>query len=212
MGTMKNHYLVFVIVVVLLMLACSAGCSSRETPPQREPVERPSVTMTKPTSNADHQITQTDMSIASPSITRPQVSPGQTFPAPTGTAGSRVYENVSDIMVTVKEISAAWDPDDLNCNAKSCTAGFVKSNGDYAKVQTTLYDSIDSAKAGYSEEKQKDAGYRIIPLEFPDESYGWMQKSQSGVVVRMNNAVVTVDYTSSNGPASIAMAKEFAVV
>ncbi|MEI6841473.1 MAG: hypothetical protein WCK53_09415 [Methanomicrobiales archaeon] len=123
-----------------------------------------------------------------------------------------VYENVSDIMVTAMEVSAAWDPDGLSCNAKSCTAGFVNSNGDSAQVQTTLYGSVDSAKAGYSAEKQKDAGYRIIPLDIPDESYGWMQKSQSSVVIRKNNAVVTVDYTTSSGPASIAMAREFAVV
>ena len=121
-----------------------------------------------------------------------------------------VYENVSEIMVTAQEISAAWDPNGLTCNAKSCTAGFININGDSVQVQTTLYDSADSAKAGYNAEKQNDAAYRIIPLEIPDESYGWMQKSQSSVVFRKNNAVVIVDYTTSSGPASITTVKEFA--
>ena len=121
-----------------------------------------------------------------------------------------VYENVSEIMVTAQEISAAWDPDGLTCNEKSCTAGFISSNGDSVQVQTTLFDSTNSAKAFYDGEKQKDTAYRIIPLEIPDESYGWMQKSQSSVVFRKNNAVVIVDYTTSSGPASITTVKEFA--
>ena len=105
---------------------------------------------------------------------------------------------------------AAWDPDGLTCNAKSCTAGFINSNGDSVQVRTTLYDSAESAGAGYNVEKQQDAGYRIIPLDIPDESYGWMQKSQSSVVFRKYNAVVIVDYTTKSGPASITMAKDFA--
>ncbi|MEI6293098.1 MAG: hypothetical protein WCP36_05420, partial [Methanomicrobiales archaeon] len=146
----------------------------------------------------------------SPSITRPQISPGSTIPAPTGTIGSMVYENVSEIMVSAQEISAAWDPNGLTCNAKSCTAGFVNNNGDTVQVQTTLYDSSDSAKAGYNSEKQKDSAYKTIPFDIPDESYGWMQKSQSGVVFRKNNAVVIVDYTTKSGLASVNIAKEFA--
>ncbi|MEI7433834.1 MAG: hypothetical protein WCJ93_06240 [Methanomicrobiales archaeon] len=207
---MKNYYPVFVILIVLLMLACSAGCSSKETPYQRESVGRPSVTVTPPTPNADQVVSQNTRSIPSPSITRPQLSPRSTIPAPTGTIGSMVYENVSEIMVTAQEISAAWDPNGLACNSKSCTAGFVNINGDTVHVKTTLYDSVDSAKSGYNTEKQNNAAYRIIPLEIPDESYGWMQKSQSSVVFRKNNAVVIVDYTTNSGPASITTVKEFA--
>jgi hypothetical protein len=207
---MKNYYPVFVILVVLLLLACSAGCSSKETPSQRESVGRPSVTLTIPTPNTDHTVSQTARSIPSPSITRPQLSPGSTIPAPTGTIGSLVYANVSEIVVAAQEISAAWDPNGLTCNAKSCTADFININGDSVQVRTTLYDTVDSAKSGYYTEKQNDAAYRIIPLEIPDESYGWMQKSQSSVVFRKNNAVVIVDYSTSSGPASITAAKEFA--
>jgi hypothetical protein len=61
---------------------------------------------------------------------------------------------------------------------------FISSYGDLIQFQTTLFDSTNSAKAFYEGEKQKDTAYRIFPLEIPDESYGWMQKSQSGVVVR----------------------------
>lgn len=208
--TMKPYYPVLVILVILLVLACSAGCSSKETPTQREAIERPSVTLTHPTSSTDRTIPHTDSSLPSPSMTRPQISPGSTMPVPTGTIGGMVYENVSEIMVTAQEISVAWDPNILSCNAKSCTAGFVNSNGDTVQVQTTLYDSPDSAKARYNSEKQKDSAYKIIPLDIPDESYGWMQKSQSGVVFRKNNAVVIVDYTTKSGMASVNMAKEFA--
>jgi hypothetical protein len=121
-----------------------------------------------------------------------------------------VYENISEILVKAQEISAAWDPDGLTCNAKTCTAGFVNNNGDSVQVMMTLYDSVDSAKAGYNAEKQKDAAFRTIPLDIPDESYGWMQKSQSSVVFRNNNAVIIVDYTTKSGPASISLASEFA--
>jgi hypothetical protein len=207
---MKKYYPVLVISVILLLLACSAGCSSKETPTQQESVERPSATLAHPTLNANHTFSQNTVSTPSPSITRTQLPSGSTNPAPTGTIGSMVYENVSEIMVTAQAISAAWDPNGLSCTAKSCTAGFVNSNGDSVQVRTTMYDSVDSAKAGYNAEKQKDAGYRIFPLEIPDESYGWMQKSQSSVVFRKSNALVIVDYTTSSGPASITMAKEFA--
>ena len=207
---MKKSIPVFVILVVLLLLAWSAGCSSKETAPQRESSNGPSVTMTHPVLNPDTTVSQNARSIPSPLMTRPQVSPGSTIPVPTGTIGSMVYENVSEIMVTAQEISAAWDPDGLTCNAKTCTAGFVNNNGDSVQVQTTLYDSVDSAKAGYNAEKQNDAAFRTIPLDIPDESYGWMQKSQSSVVSRNKNAVIIVDYTTKSGPASISRANEFA--
>jgi hypothetical protein len=206
---MKNYYPFLPVLVMLLLFACSAGCSSKEIS-QRESIERPSLTLTTPTPNTDHTVSQNARSIPSPSITRPQLSPGSTIPAPGGTIGSMVYENVSEIMVTAQEISAAWDPNGLTCNEKSCTAGFISTNGDSVQVQTTLFDSTNSAKAFYDGEKQKDTAYRIIPLEFPDESYGWMQKSQSSVVFRKKNAVVIVDYTTSSGPASITTVKEFA--
>jgi hypothetical protein len=80
-------------------------------------------------------------------MTPPQLSPGATIPVPTGTIGSMVYEYVSEIIVTAQEISAVWDPNGLACSEKSCTAGFVNSNGDSVRVQTTLHDSVDSAKA-----------------------------------------------------------------
>lgn len=206
---MKNHYPFLAVLVMLLLLACSAGCSSKEVS-QRESIERPSHALTPPTPNTDHTVSQNVRSIPSPSVTRPQVSAGSTIPAPTGTTGSMVYENVSEIMMTAQEISAAWDPNGLTCNAKSCTTDFININGDSVQFKTTLYDSVDSAKSGYNTEKQNDAAYRIIPLEIPDECYGWMQKSQSSVVFRKNNAVVIVDYTTSSGPASITTVKEFA--
>ena len=209
---MKNYFPVVVILVVLLVLACSAGCSSKETSSQRESVGGPPVTQTHETLNTDHTTVQSDRSIPSPPITRPQVSPGSTLIIPTGTTGAMIYENVSGIMVTAQEISAAWDPDGLTCTTKSCTAGFVNNNGDVVQVQTTLYESVDAAKAGYMSEKQNDASYRIIPLDIPDESYGWMQKSESHVVFRKNNAVVIVDYSTNSGPASITMAREFAAL
>jgi hypothetical protein len=207
---MKKKYPVLVILVVLLLLACSAGCSSKETAPQRESIGGPSVTMTHPVLNPDNTVSQNARGIPSPLMTLSQVSPGSTIPVHTGTVAGMVYENVSEIMVTAQEISATWDPDGLTCNAKTCTAGFVNSNGDSVQVKTTLYDSVDSSKAGYNAEKQKDAAFRTIPLDIPDESYGWMQKSQSSVVFRKNNAVVIVDYTTQSGPASISMANEFA--
>ena len=207
---MKKCCPALVILIMLLVLAGSAGCSSKDTPPQRESIERPSISPTNPAANTERTIPHTERSIPAPSMTRPQVSPGSTIPVPTGTAGSMVYENVSDIIVTVQEISAAWDPNGLTCNEKSCTAGFVNSNGDSVEVQTTLYESADSAKTGYSSEKQKDSVYKIIPLDIPDESYGWMQKSQSSVVFRKNNAVIIADYMAKNGLASVTMAKEFA--
>jgi hypothetical protein len=206
---MKNYYPFFAVVFVLLLLACSAGCSSKE-PSQRESTEHPSLPLTKPASDAEHTVSQNARGIPPPSITRPQLSPGSTIPAPGGTIGSMVYENVSEIMITAQEISAAWDPNGLTCNEKSCTAGFISTNGDSVQVQTTLFDSTNSAKAFYDGEKQKDTAYRIIPLEIPDESYGWMQKSQSSVVFRKSNAVIIVDYTSGSGPASITTVKEFA--
>jgi hypothetical protein len=207
---MKKYYPVLAILIILIVLACSAGCSSKDTPSQRESIERSSVTPAHPETNTNRTIPQTDRSSPSLSMTRPQVSPGSTLPVPSGTVGSMVYQNVSDIIVTAQEISAAWDPNGLTCSEKSCTAGFVNSNGDSVQVQTTLYESVDSAKTGYNSEKQQDSVYKIIPLEVPDESYGWMQKSQSSVVFRKNNAVVIVDYVAKNGLASVNMAKEFA--
>jgi hypothetical protein len=207
---MKNYYPVLIVLVLLLLLVWSAGCASKETPPQRESPEPPSVNLNHPTLNADHTIIQAERNISSPPMTRPQISPGSTIPAPSGTIGSMVYENVSEIMVTTQEISAAWDPNGLTCAGKSCAAGFVNSNGDSVQVLTTLYESVDSAKVAFNAEKQKDAAYKIIPLEIPDESYGWMQKSQSSVVFRKSNAVVIVEYSTKSGPASVNMAKEFA--
>jgi hypothetical protein len=209
---MKNYYPFLAVLVILLLFACSAGCSSKETPSQRESVGRPSLALTNPAPDADHSVSQNSRNIPPPSITRPQLSPGSTIPTPSGKIGSMVYENVSKIMVTAQEISEAWDPNGLTCNEKSCTAGFISSNGDSVQVQTTLFDSTNSAKVFYEGEKQKDTAYRIIPLEIPDESYGWVQKSQSSVVFRKNNAVVIVDYTSGSGPASITAVKEFAGV
>lgn len=207
---MKKCSPLLVISLVLLVLAFSAGCSSKETPNQRDSFEHPTVTIIPPTMNTERMIPQVERS--GPSLTRPQVSPGSTLPVPTGTIGTMLYENLTGIMVTAQAVSATWDPDGLSCNAKSCTAGFVNANGDTVKVQTTLYDTIDLAKAAYNSEKQKDEAYRTVPLEIPDESYGWMQKSQSGVVFRKSNVVVVVDYTTSSGPASITMAKEFATM
>jgi hypothetical protein len=207
---MKKYYPVLIILFLLLLLTWSAGCASKETQPQRDSAERPSVTLIHPTLNADNTITQAERNIPSPPVTHPRISSGSTLPVPTGTVGSMVYENVSEIMVTAQEISAAWDPDGLTCTGKSCTAGFVNSNGDSVQVSTTLYESVDSAKVAFNAEKQNDAAYRTIPLDIPDESYGWMQKSQSSVVFRKNNAVVIVDYSTKNGPASVNMAKEFA--
>jgi hypothetical protein len=206
---MKKCYPVLVILIILLFLACSAGCSSKDTS-QRESIERPSVTPAHPAENADRTIPHSGRSIPSPSMTRLQVSPGSTIPGPTGTVGNMVYENVSEIIVTAQQISAAWDPDGLTCNEKSCNAGFVNSNGDTVQVRTTLYESVDSAKTGYNSEKQKDSIYKIIPLDIPDESYSWMQKSQSSVVFRKNNAVVIVDYMAKSGLESVTKAKEFA--
>jgi len=207
---MKKFYPVVVILVLLLLLVWSAGCSSKETPPQRESSEHPSVTLTHPTLNTDRANTQAERNIPSQPVTRPQVSPGSTIPVPGGTIESMVYENMSEIIVTAQEISAAWDPNGLTCNEKSCTAGFVNNNGDTVQVRTILYESVDSAKTGYNSEKQKDSVYKIIPLDIPDEAYGWMQKSQSSVVFRKNNAVVVVDYMTKSGLASVTMAKEFA--
>jgi hypothetical protein len=208
-GNMKNHYPFLAVLALLILFACLAGCSSKEIA-QREPIERPSLTQTNPASDAEHTVSQNARGTPKPSITRPQVSSGSTIPAPGGTIGSMVYENASEIMVTAQEISSTWDPNGLTCNEKSCTAGFVNNNGDSVQVLTTLYDSTNSAKAFYDGEKQKDSAYRIIPLEIPDESYGWVQKSQSSVVFHKNNAVVIVDYKTSSGPASITTVKEFA--
>ena len=50
---MKKYYPVLAVSVIVLLLACSAGCSQKETPSQRESVERPSGTLANPTLNAD---------------------------------------------------------------------------------------------------------------------------------------------------------------
>jgi hypothetical protein len=166
--------------------------------------------MTSPPLNNEGTLSHNERSIPSPPAINPRISPGSTIPVPTGTTGTMVYENLSELMVTAQEISAAWDPDGLSCNAKSCTAGFVNSNGDSVQVRTALYESADLAKTAYYAEKQEDSVYKIIALDIPDESYGWMQKSQSSVVFRNSNAVVIVDYYVKSGPASVNIAKEFA--
>ncbi len=207
---MKHYQPVLILLIVILTLSFSTGCLSKDASSQRESIERPSVDVTRRALNPDHAPAQATVSSRSTSVTHPQITPGSTMPIPTGTIGTMVYGNVSEIVLAAQEISAAWDPDGLTCTAKSCTAGFVNSNGDSVQVRTTLYDSFDAAKAGYNVEKQAAVANRIITLDIPDESFGWTQKSRSEVVFRKNNAVVIVDYTTQGGPASVNMAKEFA--
>jgi hypothetical protein len=208
---MKRFLPGLIFTIILLVFIGSAGCSSKEVPVQHESIQKPSVTMTHPTLNSDQLTPQNNRIPPSPQITRPRISPGLTIPSPSTTKGSMLYENASEIMVTAQQISDTWDPDGLTCNENSCTAGFINTNGDSVTVQTTLYNSIDAAKTGYNAEKQKDITDRIVPLEIPDESYGWVQKSQSKVVFRKSNVVVLVNYNLKSGPTSMDMAQGIAM-
>ena len=115
-------------------------------------------------------------------------------------------------METAETLAANWDPSGLTCQGNSCTATFINTNKDTATIRVTLYPDSNTATAAYTSQKQADSSKITVPLEIPDESYGWMQKSRSGVTFRKGMGVGVVEYTSGNGPATVVMAQDFAKI
>ena len=206
---MNIRYQAIVLFTLILLLTVVLGCTSKDSG-SRDATNPPAVTQTLPEIQQDAVSSLETRIVSSPAIPRQQgsLTPKITLP-PTDPVNSG---NLNQIMEAAETLATNWDPIGLTCQGNSCTATFINTNKDTATVRVTLYPDSNTATAAYYSQKQADSSKITVPLEIPEESYGWMQKTRSGVTFRKGVGVGVAEYTSSNGPATVAMAQEFAKI